>query len=299
MRARVSAGGALPESSPKYTFTILDYPRTLNTNGFGINSGATSSEVELVGGVGNQAASPLGFTGGFLVQYAATNSTTTETYEAVNIAGTTEQSAFGVNDSGEIVGAYADSAAVLHGYLLSGGTFTTMNVPFPTATGTSPFGINNAGEIVGYWLDSTTGHGFLLSSGTYTSFDYPGAAFTIASAINSRGDIVGYYSDTSGVYHGFLLSGGTYTSIDEPGATATEANGINDAGEIVGIYCQTSQCAANFSGFQGFFLKAGEFSDVTIPGAKANGPVGINNKGVIIGVFHDAVGRHGFLATPK
>ncbi len=297
--ARGSAPQTLPESSPKYTFTILDYPRTLYTNGFGINSGAASSEVELVGGVGNQAASPLGFMGGFQAQYAATNSATTETYEAVNIAGATQQAAFGVNDSGEIVGTYADSSGVLHGYLLSGGTFTTMDVPFPTATGTAPFGINNAGEIVGYWLDATTGHGFLLSSGIYTSFDYPDATFTIASAINSHGDIVGYYSDTSGAYHGFLLSGGTYTSIDEPGATATEANGINDAGEIVGIYCLTSQCAANFLTFQGFLLKAGEFSDITIPGAKANGPVNINNKGVVIGVFHDAVGRHGFLATPK
>jgi hypothetical protein len=298
MSARGS-GGAVRESSPKYSFTILDYPHTLYTNGFGINSGAASPEVELVGGIGNQATPPLGFTGGFLVQYVATNSTTTETYEAVNIAGTIAQAAFGVNDSGDIVGAYADSSAVLHGYLMSGGAFTTVNVPFSTATGTSPFGINNAGEIVGYWLDSTTGHGFLLSGGTYTSFDYPGATFTIASAINRHGDIAGYYSDTSGVYHGFLLSGGTYTSIDEPGATATEANGINDAGEIVGLYCQTSECAADFSGFQGFLLKAGEFSDVTIPGAKATGPVGINNKGAIVGVFHDAVGRHGFLATPK
>jgi hypothetical protein len=78
-------------------------------------------------------------------------------------------------------------------------------------------------------------HGCLLSQGEFTSIDFPGARFTSAPGINSRGDIVGFFGITS-VAHGFLLSGGEFTSIDFPGAIATQAYGINPRGDIVGQY---------------------------------------------------------------
>lgn len=291
--------GAAPESSTKYSFTVLDFPGTLNTNGFGINSGAASSKVLIVGGIGSGAGQPIGFNGGFRLNYAETKGATTETFRGVNMPGATEQAASGVNDAGDIVGFYSDSSAVPQGYLLSGGTFTTIAVPFSGATWTLAEGIDNAGDVVGYWLDSLTSHGFLLSGGTYTSIDYPGAVFTIAIGINNYGEIAGFYSDTSGVYHGFTLSGGTYTPIDVPGSTATEAYGINDSGDIVGIYCLTSECAKNFDTFQGFVATGETIATINIPRAEASGPSGITNNGVIAGVYYDAVGRHGFLATPK
>jgi hypothetical protein len=49
-------------------------------------------------------------------------------------------------------------------------------------------------------------HGFLLRDGEFTSIDFPGALYTRALAINSRGDIVGAYRDAAGVNHDFLLS---------------------------------------------------------------------------------------------
>jgi len=293
------ADGTSPASSPKYAFTVLDFPGTLYTNGFGINSGAASSKVEIVGGIGTNVSDPIGYTGGFLMYYAETKSATTEIFRGVNIPGATQQGASAVNDSGEIVGYYSDSSAAPQGYLQSGGTFTTIAVPFAGATWTEADGINNSGEVVGYWLDATTSHGFLLSAGTYTSFDYPGAVFTVGNGINNLGEIAGFYGDTSGVYHGFSLSGGTYTSFDVPGSIATEAYGINDAGDIVGIYCLTSKCFENFETFEGFVSIGGSIATITIPGATASGPSGINDNGVIAGVYYDAVGRHAFLATPK
>ncbi len=47
-------------------------------------------------------------------------------------------------------------------------------------------------------------HGFLLSRGNFTSFDFPGARGTNAFGINSRGDIVGGYLDTGLKIHGYL-----------------------------------------------------------------------------------------------
>jgi len=290
--------GASPAASPKYTFTVFDFPDTFYTDGFGINSGAASSNLEIVGGIGN-IGSPAGFTGGFLMGYAKANGAITETFEGVNIPDATQQLATGVNDSGEIVGQYSDSSGAWHGYLQSGGTFTTIDVPFSGATWTETEGIANTGDVVGYWLDATTSHGFLLSGGTYTSFDFPGAAFTIAYGSNKHGEITGFYGDTNGVYHGFTLSGGIYTSIDAPGATATEAYGINDTGDIVGIYCLTAKCTDHFETFDGFVLSGGSFTTITIRGANASGPSGIDNKGVVAGVYYDAGGHHGFLATPK
>jgi hypothetical protein len=38
---------------------------------------------------------------------------------------------------------------------------------------------------------------------TFTSFDYPSAVTTQADAVNTSGRIMGFYTDSSGVYHGF------------------------------------------------------------------------------------------------
>ena len=52
----------------------------------------------------------------------------------------------------------------------------------------------------------------------YTTLDEPlasGGIGTNAVGINNAGQIVGEYSDGSGI-HGFLLSGGTYTTLNDP-----------------------------------------------------------------------------------
>jgi uncharacterized membrane protein len=81
--------------------------------------------------------------------------------------------------------------------------------------------------------------------GTFTSFEYPGANFTVASAINPKGQIVGLQSQSTGLgpdffapgkTHGYLLSNGVFTPIDFPGAVFTAAIDINPEGAIVGRY---------------------------------------------------------------
>jgi len=60
----------------------------------------------------------------------------------------------GINPGGDIVGVYTDAVGKQHGFLLSGGQFTTIDVPgaLVGATGTLPTiarGINPSGKIVG------------------------------------------------------------------------------------------------------------------------------------------------------
>ena len=120
----------------------------------------------------------------------------------------------GIND-GEIIGRYASADGKFHLFVLSSGKFTSID--FPSAEETAPFlprfkagGINAAGEIVSYYCTSTlctptsmTLHGFILSGGTFTSFDFPGAFTTAGFDINSIDDIVGTYVAPFGE-HGFL-----------------------------------------------------------------------------------------------
>ena len=102
--------------------------------------------------------------------------------------------AVGINDAGQIVGVYFDSSGAQHGFLDSGGTYTTLNDPVSGAYDTVATGINDAGQIVGNYTDSSgTPHGFLYSGGTYTTLDDPlGTEGTFADGINDLGQIVGY-----------------------------------------------------------------------------------------------------------
>ena len=64
-------------------------------------------------------------------------------------AGTGGTQAAGINDSGQIVGAYAGADNVVHGFLLSGGTYTTLTDPLTDNTspfGTQARGINAGGQ---------------------------------------------------------------------------------------------------------------------------------------------------------
>jgi len=82
-------------------------------------------------------------------------------------------------------------------------------------------------------------HGFLLSNGQLTTFDFPGAFFTQPVGINDHGDIVGRYctvSPCSFNWRGFLLHQGEFTSIDFPEALQSTAWKINAGGQIVGAY---------------------------------------------------------------
>jgi probable HAF family extracellular repeat protein len=94
-----------------------------------------------------------------------------------------------------------------HGFLLSGGTYTTLDVPGVTFTAAT--GINDAGQIVGSYIAADGNfHGFLLSEGIYTLVDVPGATSTFIYGINNAGQIVGSYDG-----HGFLA---TPAAVPEP-----------------------------------------------------------------------------------
>jgi uncharacterized membrane protein len=213
--------------------------------------------------------------------------------------------AWGINSHGDIVGIYSDAGGVGHGFLLSSGVFTTIDVP--GAGSTTARAISSRGDIVGGYDKAGVGHGYLLSGGVFTTIDFPGAdttptrvcgqrGGTAAGGINLLGDIVGIYSE-GGDFHGFLLSRGTFTTIDVPGGTCTHALGISTAGDIAGWFIGADTL------IHGFLLSGGIFTTIDVPGNLAAAAFGIDPSSTfIVGKYSPTTPTfgvlvHGFLLT--
>ena len=215
-------------------------------------------------------------------------------FSTFDVPGASATIAVGINDQGQIVGAFPtfeperENPLGFRSFLLSNGSFWTFDAPGSHNTQTS--GINNRGQIVGSSLDASfNGHSFILNKGSFQSVEFPGATDTWVEGINDRGEIVGSYNDGFET-HGFVFSQGSFQSVDFPGGSWTQATAINNRGQVVGNYVLGNQN-------HGFLLSNGSFQTVDFPGAEATGPRGINDRGEIVGVYSQ-FGVHGFLATP-
>jgi hypothetical protein len=150
--------------------------------------------------------------------------------------------ATGINDSGEVVGLYLDSANAQHGFVKKGSKYTSIDVTGDTSA--DAYGINNAGDIAVYALDSSGDYqSFIYNGKTFKKVGYPtaGALGSVAHKPNDKGDVVGTYYDTADDVHGFLLHGGKYYALNDPTGCKcdTRGDGVNDTLEIVGRYSTT------------------------------------------------------------
>jgi uncharacterized membrane protein len=67
-------------------------------------------------------------------------------------------------------------------------------------------GINNDGNMVGTFSSTVLGFGsFVYVNGQFIELEVPSASITVALAINKRGQIAGFYSDSEGT-HGFIAT---------------------------------------------------------------------------------------------
>lgn len=173
---------------------------------------------------------------------------TTFKYASITFPGASATSANGINNSGEIVGA-----------------FTT------TANCTPTF----------YPVANCTTHGFTDVNGTFSQIDVTGAMNTVVNGVNDLGDLVGTYMSSDGNVHGFLLShNGTLQTLDDPNAPSgltTIPMGINRSGAVAGmLYTIFGQNPNN-----GFLWSAGTFTQSSV--SFDGGYRGIANNGTIVG----------------
>jgi probable HAF family extracellular repeat protein len=210
-------------------------------------------------------------------------------------AGTYGAQAYGINNRGDIVGSYVDSALVQHGYLYSNGSYTTLNAPAGVLPfNTQAFGINDRGQIAGEYFsrnDNTSSIGYVYNNGTFTTLGDPfgNRINYYASSINNSGQIVGIYF---GQPQGFIYENGTYTSLPLYLLGYNQITGINDRGQIVG---STYVPVGNVP--HGFVYQNGVYTAVNDPlGVNGTAVTGINDRGEIVGYYLDSNHvQHGYL----
>jgi hypothetical protein len=164
-------------------------------------------------------------------------------------------------------------------------------------------GINGSGAIIGFATQSNQERGFLWSGhgtppspvfNTTTPIIADGSGYTLPTAINAEGTIVGCY-ETAITYLDFVRDPeGTITTLYVPGAFPGECDVfINDAGTIVGSYVNAAKVLS-------VFIKPlhGEVVSFIYPGATMTTPTGLNDPDAITGYYSSGSATKGFILVP-
>ena len=116
-----------------------------------------------------------------------------------------------INDEGDVAGFYTNSAGTTDGFLKTHhGQFIDLAVPGASAT--MALGVNGSDEVVGTYTvgsgSSAQMHGFTWTPqhGFQTVDDPHGMGTTTINGVNDRGQLVGFYVDSTGNTDGFLAT---------------------------------------------------------------------------------------------
>jgi probable HAF family extracellular repeat protein len=214
--------------------------------------------------------------------FAGPSTAATPTYTITDLGtfGGTFSGAYGINDSGQVVGyAYTTGDTAYHGFLYSGGVLHdlgTLGGPYSWA-----FGINNSGQVVGwsYTTDAYSPHAFLYSGGVLHDLGTLGGSFSEGHGINDSEDVVGW-SDTTGdaTRRAFLYSGGIMHDLGTLGGSNSWAYAINDFGKIAGEAFKSGDTASH-----AFLYSGGTMTDLGTLGGDSSVAYGVNDGGQVVG----------------
>ena len=133
-------------------------------------------------------------------------------FTTVNVPGASDTIAYGINNSGQVVGYFGDGSG-FHGFVDTGGVFSTINDPSATAS-TLAHGINSSAQVVGSFVDGIANRGFVDTGGVFSTINDPSApGQTSAQGVNDGGQVAGYFYDGT-ADHGFVA---TPIATPEPG----------------------------------------------------------------------------------
>lgn len=181
--------------------------------------------------------------------------------------------ALGVNENGQIFG----------------NSYTSSN-PSP-ACGNSDFG-----------FDALTTGAFLWQNGEMTNLGSLGGTCTNATAINNRGQIIGYsFLAGDAVFHPFLWERGKLVDLGAGGGRQGAAQHLNEAGDIVGW----TSLAGNENVIHATLWSRGQITDLgTFGPGQCSAPLAINARKQVVGVvssdcdFSDDPSIRAFLWQP-
>lgn len=283
-----SAGATSPAA---YTFRTIDNDKDPSFNQLlGINTGGIIAGYY---GSGSASSPNKGYT--VKSPYAQAD------FTSENYPGSVQTQVTCINYYGDTGGFWIDSKGVNRGFIRWKGAFTSYTDPdIGKGTVTQILGLNNAGIAVGFYTNGAgVNFGFELnhSTGKFTPITPPGASNVTASAIDSGGDIVGFYLSGSTTI-GFIKVGSSYSTFEYPKSTTTMPFGINDHRNVVGAYVDSK------GNTHGFLLKQpvknAMWTSIDDPhGVGTTFINGINNNGDMVGFYGPfPPATHGMLITP-
>jgi probable HAF family extracellular repeat protein len=217
--------------------------------------------------------------------------------------------AWGINDSGQVVGTGYLSSSNFHAFLYSGGKMVDLGPK--DAYQASAVAINNSGQVVGsYYLNSGKAGEFLYSNGKMTTLPVPaGSSSVSAFSINGNGEIAGAIYPSSGdPAHAASFNNGVWTDLGAiSGALASTAKAVNISGQVVGtaVFRQTQYHPPKPGKHVPFIATANGLVDLNtlIPpgtGFTLTDAVAINDSGQILCDANNAAGsEHAVLLSPK
>ena len=225
----------------------------------------------------------------------------TPTFTTIDVPGADSTEVRGINRYGlfsrfvEMVGTYHDAKGT-HGFLLSGGRYTSLNVP--GGTDTTALGINAWHEIVGsYTAQDGSRHGYTYRAGTYTKLDFSRCGLFIGGVvgefdpqgIDSAGDLVGLY----GGAEGFLLHNGRCTF----SPFGSDLYAINTAEQAAGSVVDGNGAMHGATLFPGSSNPLETLFD--IPGAFSTTATGINDQANVVGYYTTGIVIRGIRALVR
>lgn len=204
----------------------------------------------------------------------------------------------GMNDAGVVAGTSADIANTTHAYYFDGvSSHAIGGLPDDYCGGCAndSYGndVNNQGQVVGsaFGVDGRE-RAFVWSASTgVQELGTLGGGRSVATAINDRGDLVGYASTAADTTHAFIIHRGKMRDLGHLGGDWAQAYALNEARQVVG-------CSKLAGGevTQAFSYVGGVMTALPSLGGSYACASGVNGNGQVVGVATTSSGeQRGFL----
>jgi probable HAF family extracellular repeat protein len=192
--------------------------------------------------------------------------------------------AFGINSAGHVVGDVCMSEEEFCEPVFWNGRVVKYLDPGRFSGPTYPVALNEAGQVVGYTFSNSfqysTTYGLLWKGGKLTVLATLGGDYSVAAAINDRGEVVGASLAADGLGHAVLWKDTKAIDLGlGPLGGNAQAKGINNVGLVVGFSLDPAYSTMHATLWDG--AKAIDLG--TLAGGTDSAALGINNRGQIVG----------------
>ena len=211
------------------------------------------------------------------------------------LGGTTSE-AWGLNDSGTVVGWSRTASGAIHPFVWDSGVMTDIGV-FGGYYGYA-WGVNESGQVAGSSSDNDNQvRPFIWNSGVMTDLGTLGGPQGEGYGLNDSGQVVGWADNADSDAHAFLWDSGVMTDLGTLDSYYSIAYGVNNVGQVVGYAGTATGTAAGFVWEDGVMY---DLNTLTVGASpwQIQYALSINDSGQIAAYGTNGSVYHGLLLNP-